>query len=496
MFSNHSLKEQKLPTERKITMNKRKIITAILTAACIVSAGSCGGSTGRPDTTASSGDSTTTTAASTTTTPPATLNEEQKEAVDEIEVELPELENKEVRLLACFDLNPDEGKVKSVALEMFETKLGGKIVTDKCAWGSRYDKLSTYVTSGDSPDMFSAEDLDIIPGKVLAGAFQSMDKYVDYDSELWAPVKDLNDQFSLNGRHYLGLTSTDAGTVMIYNKKTIEENGLDDPAKLVEEGNWTWDTLYDMLSMFCSPGDGKYGLDCWEFEPNFALTCGVPYIGLKDGKLVSNLEDPMIMELQDYFVKLKRAEMPFPKSDNNWQEAPERIKTGDTLFFGKGAYALFEPQTLAQFGEMEDIMFVPMPACPKADAWYLPSVVKGFAIPTGAKNPEGTAAYLNCVMICRDNEKVLQIEKDQLFDDYGWTDEMYDMLLTTRELTAAHPVFDYMKTVNDNVYDLINNPSKESYNQGTPWTESVEEIKFAVQSELDAANEKLAALTD
>ena len=96
----------------------------------------------------------------------------------------------------------------------------------------------------------------------------------------------------------------------------------------------------------------------------------------------------------------------------------------------------------------------------------------------------------------RDNEKVLQIEKDQLFDDYNWTDEMYDMLLKTRELTEAHPVFDYMKTVNDNVYDLINNPSKESYNQGTPWTESVEEIKYAVQAELDAANVKLAALKD
>ena len=449
-------------------MNNKKIFSAALALTMVVSAASCGGSGTRASAPAADGTTEASASETTTTTAAATLKEEDKAAIAEIETDLPVLEKKEVKLLACFDLNPDEGKVKSPALEMFEQKCGGKIVTEKVAWGSRYDRLQTYILSGDSPDMFSAEDLDIIPGKVLSGAFQSMDAYVDYDSELWAPTKELNDQFSLNGKHYLGLTSTDVGTVLIYNKKTIEENGLDDPAELVKNGEWNWDTMYDMFSKFCSPADQKYGLDCWEFEPAFSLTTGVPYIGLKDGKLVSNLEDPMVMTLQEYFVKLKRAEYPFPKSDFGWQEAPDRIATGDTLFFGKGIYVMSEPQNVSVFGNMEDIMFVPMPKCPQADAWYLPSVVKGFAIPAGASNPEGAAAYLDCVMTCRDNEKIKEIEKNQLFDDYGWTDEQYEMLLLTRELTDAHPVFDYVKTVNDNVYDLVNNPSKESYNQGTP----------------------------
>ena len=213
----------------------------------------------------------------------ATFNR-HKAAIEEIETDFEELENKTVRLLANFDLNPAAGKPKSVALEMFETKCGGHIEPILCSWDDRYDKLSTMVLGDDSPDMFSAEDLDIFPGKVIEGKFQAMDDYVDFDSELWAPMKHVNDMFSIKGRHYIGATSTDAGVVVIYNKKTIEENGLPDPAQLLEEGNWTWDTFYDMIAKFYSRPDEKFGIDGWEFENAFAVTSGVPYVDFKDGK--------------------------------------------------------------------------------------------------------------------------------------------------------------------------------------------------------------------
>lgn len=469
-------------------------MAALLAVTTLASCNSGGG--GRPE--QKTDDASANTSAAETTgeaASPATLKSEDQEAIKEIEVDLPKLENPEVKLLACFDLNPAAGKPKGVALEMFETKCGGKIVSDVCAWDSRYDKLSTLVLSGDAPDMFSAEDLDIVPGNVIAGKFQAMDSYIDYNSDLWAPVKELNDQFGINGKHYMGLTSTDVGTVVIYNKRVMENYGLTEPAKLLEEGNWNWDTFYELMTQFCDRNDERYGIDCWEFEHAFEATCGTPYVDLVDGRLVSNLESEPVRQVQEFFLKLKKNDLPFPKSEYQWNEHPERVGTGKTLFFAKGEYVLNEPNNVANYGEMEDIMFVPMPKCPYTDEYYLPSVIKGFAIPTGAANPEGTAAYLNCVMICRDNEKVQEIERNQIFEDYGWTQEMYDMLLKTRELTAAHPVFEYFKTVNDNLYDLINNPSKETYNQGVSWSETVGEIKYAVEAELEEANKKLAALT-
>ncbi len=471
----------------------RKILSAAIAAVCVLSVGACGGGGSRPEAATAAS---TTPAETTTTTPPATLKEEDKQAIEEIETDLEKLENPTVRLLANFDLNPAAGKPKGVALEMFETKCGGKIEPILCSWDDRYDKLSTMVLGDDSPDMFSAEDLDIFPGKVIEGKFQAMDKYVDFGSDLWAPMKHVNDMFSINGSHYVGATSTDVGVVVIYNKKTIEENGLTDPVELLEEGNWTWDTFYDMIAKFYSRPDEKFGIDGWEFENAFAVTSGVPYVDFKDGKLVSNLENPSIVAVQEYMLNLKRNDYPVPKSEYGWSVHPEKIASGKTLFYPQGAYVLFEPDNLAVFGDIEDVMFVPMPKCTTADNYYLPSVIKGFSIPMGAKNPEGAAAYLNCVMTCRDNEKVKEIERNQIFDDYGWTQEMYDMLLEARELTDQHPVFEYYKAVNDDVYDCVLNPSKETYNAGTPWSQTVEEIKYELQSLLDTANGKLASITD
>lgn len=466
-------------------MKQKKIIAAALAVTCIMGAGSCGGSGSRTETT---------TAAETTasTTPAATLNEEDKQAVAEIiEEDVEKLANPTVKFLSSWDINPVEGKTKGVALEMFEQTYGGNIEWVQTTWDGRYDKLATYVAAGDSPDMFSAEDLDVFPKGAIKGMFQPLDKYIDFSSDLWAPMAAVNDKFAYDGKHYVASHNTDAGVVMIYNKKTIEENGLQDPAKLVAEDNWTWDTFYDMMLQFCDRSKEQFAIDGWWFEGAFSLTSGVPYIGMKDGNIVQNLDDPQIDKVQEFMLKIKNEDLPLPKSEYGWTVTPSKVRDGKTLFYPEGIYALEDANRIVEFGEPDEIMFVPMPRCPSADAYYLPSAVYGFSLIAGAHNPEGVAAYLDCCIRCRDSEVAADIFKKQLYEDYGWTDEMYDMLLKTRELTAAHPMIEFYNAVNDNVADLINNPMKESYNAGVAWSQTKEEIKMAVQAELDAANAEL-----
>ncbi len=470
-------------------MKKRKVITAVMTGILLLNAVGCSQSSSQRST-----DTTTTTPApQTTTTPPATLKEEQQSAIAEIEVSGEKLENGTVKFLSSWDINPKEGKPKEISLEMFETNYGGKIEFIQCTWDDRYTTLGKMVAAGDSPDMFSAGDLDCFPQGAVNNMFIPLDDYVDFDSELWAPMKNVNDIFTLNGKHYVGATGTDTDTVMIYNKKTIEENGLQDPVKLLEEDNWTWDTFYDMMIAFCDRQNEKFAIDGWWFEGAISLTTGVPYIGMKDGIIVQNLDDPMVEKVQRFMYNMKKQDLPCPKSERGWQIYPSYIGMGKTLFYPIGIYSLFEPERFPDYGEMEDIMFVPMPRCPDADAYYLPARINGFALCSGAKNPKGVAAYLDCVMICRDNETAKQIEYDQIFEDYKWTDEMYEMLLKTREMTEAHPVFEFYTAVNDTVNDLVNNPMKETYNAGVAWAETKETIKMAVQAELDSVNQKLAS---
>ena len=467
-------------------MKNKKILSSALALTTLISVSSCGQTAERSETT----QPVITAASTTTTTAAATLAEEDKQALAEVETTFDKLENGTVKFLSSWDINPADGKPKQVSLEMFETNYGGKIEYVPCTWETRYEALGKMIAAGDSPDMFSAGDLDCFPQGAASKMFLPLDDYVDFDSELWAPMKEVNDQFVFQGKHYVGATSTDAGVVMIYNQKTIEENGLADPAELLEEGNWNWDTFYDMMIAFCDRTNEKFAVDGWWFEGAISLTTGVPYVGMKDGKVVQNLDDPMIEHVQRFMLNMKKQDLPFPKSEYGWQIHPENIGNGKTLFYPCGIWALYVTD-LSDFGEMEDIRFVPMPACPYADKHYLPTAINGFTLCSGAKNPEGVAAYLDCLMICRENEVATKIEKDQIFEDYQWTDTMYDMLLKTREMTEQAPVIEFYTAVNDTVNDLVNNPMKETYNAGISWTETKESIKMALQAELDSFNTKL-----
>lgn len=423
----------------------------------------------------------------------ATMKKEDADKIAEIDIGAEKLENGTVKFLSSWDLNPKEGQPVAPALEMFQSQFGGKIEYIETPWDNRFDKLAALVSSGDSPDMFSAGDMDVFPKGVLSKMFDPLDDYVDFDSELWAPMKNVNELFAFNGRHYVGGIDVESDCVMFYNKNTIRDNSLEDPAELLKEGSWTWDTFQDMMLQFCDRDAEKFATDGWWFEGAISLTTGYPYIGMSDGKIVQNLDNPMIEKAQDFMFNMKKNDLPFPKSEYNWQVVPSNIASGKTLFYPVGTYALYPYNNIIQdFGAMEDVMFVPMPKCPDADAHYLPARVSGFSLCKGAPNPEGVAAYLNCAMATRDSEVAKDIGKRQAFEEYGWTQEQWDMFELVNEMTAEHPVVEMYNAVTGKVADLINNPMKESYNSGASWTQTRESIRAAVQAELDQANEKLA----
>lgn len=433
-------------------------------------------------------------AQATTSATTATMNKDDADKIAEIDIGAEKLENGVVKFLSSWDLNPAEGQPVDPALEMFQSQFGGRIEYVNTPWDSRYDKLAVLVQADDSPDMFSAGDMDVFPKGAISGMFDPLDDYVDFSSELWAPMSEVNEQFAFNGRHYVGAVDVEGDCVMFYNKNTIRDNSLDDPAELLAEGKWTWDTFWEMMTKFCDVDAEKYATDGWWFEGGFSLTTGVPYVGMSDGKIVQNLDNALIEKAQTFMLNMNTNSLPLPKAQYNWQVQPKRLADGKTLFYPVGLYAMYPYNNYIQdFADnQEDVMFVPMPKCPEADEYYLPARVSGFSLIKGAKNPKGVAAYLNCAMATRDSEAAVEIGKRQAFEEYNWTQEQWDMYRLVNQMTAEHPVIEMYNAVNSNVADLINNPMKEGYNSGASWTQTRETIRAAVQAELDSANEKLA----
>ena len=426
----------------------------------------------------------------------ATMPEEHAQIVEQVELNVDKLENGTLKWLSFWDINPTEGKPVPVSLQLFQTKYGGTIEYIPTTWETRYNDLATLVLGGQSPDMFPASDLDIFPGKVSAGMFEPMDDYVDFNSDAWGEgCKSINEMNSINGKHYLSCVYTNTGFVMIYNKKTIEANGLEDPAELAYNNEWTWSKFKDMCYAFADREQDKYAVGGWWYEPAMILSTGKPIIGMENGKIVNNLMSTELERVENLFREMKLADVMFPYSEYDWNDFPERVSEGKTLFYPVGRWKLLEPD-LSAFGDPDDIMFAPMPRDENADAWYLSATggVDAYALCKGATNPEAVAAYVNCKLIEKNDESVQEVNEAEMREDYHWTDEMIAMDNYISQLTNEHPMVDFYTSVNSDVYDLLFNPVKDASYNGTDWYSTRDSLNDAVQVYIDEMNETLANL--
>ncbi|CDF02732.1 aBC-type sugar transport system periplasmic component [Ruminococcus sp. CAG:624] len=219
------------------------------------------------------------------------IREELNDIVSNEELLTGELENKKIKWMATWDINPGPtGKNVPIELALFQERYGGEIEYYAVTWENRYDKLAAAIQSGEGIDFFSASDSDAFP-KGAKGMFAPIDDYIDFDSPLWSDVKDVNDSIMWNGNHYVAVVFvTGDNCAVIYNRDTIEEAGLEDPAVLYEQRNWTWDTFEDMLIKFVDKDNKKFGIDGWWFEFGLMSTTGVPPVTIENQKLVNNLE--------------------------------------------------------------------------------------------------------------------------------------------------------------------------------------------------------------
>ncbi|MBQ8176115.1 MAG: extracellular solute-binding protein, partial [Oscillospiraceae bacterium] len=209
-----------------------------------------------------------------------TLAAEEEDALSDAMSKLQdvELENKEIKWFAHYDINPSgNGASKKVELELFERKYGGSIKWYQTTYENRFNDLSTYVLGGEGID-FYASDAANLPKGIVSGMFQAVDDYIDLDSEIWAPTAEAIKTYKFGDKHYMMVTNTRANYYVYYNKETIEANGLDDPWDLYKAGEWNWDTFKEMLQEFVDEENDQWGLDNWFNEMALAYSAGVPVV--------------------------------------------------------------------------------------------------------------------------------------------------------------------------------------------------------------------------
>ncbi|MCL1858515.1 MAG: hypothetical protein FWF92_04705 [Oscillospiraceae bacterium] len=143
--------------------------------------------------------------------------------------------------------------------EKYNIKINAKLS------GSQYNDAKKSINSGDGTyDVFSVPLQGATAMLAQDGSLLDLKKvpYIDLDKPWWD--QRANEQLSIG--HKLMFTISDlliidkdALFIFLFNKDVIQEQGLEDPYKLVRDGKWTIDKMWDMAKDMPKDvnGDGK-----------------------------------------------------------------------------------------------------------------------------------------------------------------------------------------------------------------------------------------------
>lgn len=459
-----------------------RILAGILAAASVVSLSAC----------SDSGDGTTdaTTAESTTTTAKTEWtgdNIEVTVAEDAVNTDI-NIEGKTLKWMGFYDLNPtNDNPERSPEVAILEDTYGAKIEYIPTTTDQQYNDLATAVLGGSSPDIF-VYDFRAFPYDISKGMYQPIDSLVDWNDPLWADVKDAADNFVWNGEHYVAPFSYrfDDYVILMYNRTTVEEMGVEDPYELYLENKWDWDAFMNIMDEFQGGDENLYGISGF-WANSFVYTAGDVMVNYDGSKFSNNLYSAKIEKAQrvisDMFARglIKRG----------WVGPEAAFPTNDCLFYAMGTWAY---NSAAESMPDDVIQIVPFPRNPDLDDYYMNKVLFSHMWVKGSDNADCVKVWFDINRMVNSEEQYLKIKKEKyLANNTAWTSDMYDLVYSFSDDEKFIAPYEFGLGISEAMqgdsgyirflYECIYNEQYES------WEQAREEYMNIIDSELAIYND-------
>ena len=418
--------------------------------------------------------------------------------VDNISIDAgDEVEPAELIYLGCYDITT-AGDVKP-AYKYFSSNYD---CTIKCTIVSSLqilEKLTTAISSGDSPDLVDYAD-NTFPLIMSKNMYTPLDEYMDLTAPQWAGLEQYINNYRWNGNNYYYPWAYNVSPYfLIYNRALYEELGIDDPKELYDEGNWTWDTFTDCVRKFIdSDVDGQrtglYGAMAYSAQ-SFINSTGTPLISVgEDGKLVGNFDNANVDRAANFMQNLKKEGLAsFQEGYIDVDTIP--IKEGTAAFQGMGEWIISGYARDMTKDDSLDYFFVPYPRDPSADDYYYSMTTFGYLVPAGSKYAKQASVFINCCRLSNTDEELKKTTKESIMKNKKYTDEMYDFIMSFKEINNFKAVVDEPygldETTGQIIKDILGNTlfdiQKENYS-GQSWTQMREANLGAINKQLDYYN--------
>lgn len=398
--------------------------------------------------------------------------------------------------------NYSEDEIIQTGYWTFQQKYNGNVEWIETTYENLSSQLANLVLAGKSPDFTKAWE-SLFPTFFTNRMLAPVGKYIDYNDPLWADMKYASDTFfSLGGEPYMFLTDIQNNSCIVYNRRIFEEYGLDDPAQLYLNDEWTWDKMLDMAKSFGDPDENRYAFNSWHTDASFLSSTGTYPVLLdsESGKFYTNYDDPRIERGANFLMEISKNDLHYPVWSEwtlNRGESGGGMKEGETLFGMDSRYILDEMISREQFeniyGEAGEVMVVPIARDPQGDGeYYIDSVPSGYCLVRGATNPEGVALLAACDRFKIIDPTVIRIDERQKIEVLGWTEEMLDMWNEMYDIAHSHNTIVQYTNLGDAMTYLNNMLSFNHYDNSSTWAELKEANKEALDYMIEDMNTTLA----
>lgn len=421
---------------------KNKLISLALCVSLIMGLTACGGESGgsSPETTTTSN----------------TLDDDIKNPVniDEFVDNEASLENPDLVYLGYYDMRT-AGDIKP-GVKLYEETYGGNIDYIQVGWAERLEKLQTMISTGDSPDLVDKEDLSF-PCLMNKNVYEDMTKYFEpYMSEpQWTEgYKELIERYAWKGKHYFYPFTVNAlPKCLIYDADLFLSLGLDNPKELYDKNEWDWNSFKSIMVEFMRKNTdaigGVYGI----VSSDIFLSTGVPLVAVEDGKVTNNFSNVSIDRAANFLMELRKESFAV-RGEGMWSNEPEPLATGKVAFLGVGQWKITD--FCKQYPDQR-FEFVPYPRDPLADKYYYNITTFSYMVPSGSKNPEGAAAFINIMRKCQVDPELRAVVNQSIMTEKKYSQEQFDFLTGFEDIDNYDMVIEGCYGFSSELTDIVDN---------------------------------------
>ena len=289
-----------------------------------------------------------------------------------------------------------ENNTDGEAAEYFEEEFGVTIEDVISTHDTYWSDLAKMVAAGNAPDVVDCSYDKFWPVPVAEDLLEPWDELIDFDTPLWADMKEQIEMVKWNDKIYFPVISEFVSSWLHYNKNMFKNYGLenDTPRALYERDEWTLDKMCEISDMFIEKNN-KNEITQWGFTPQNLepiSISGVQLVEIINGKeYKNNINDASIAKVMNTLYNISAA-------------GSGSMSTSD-------ACPLFEQEKVAMLLSNADITlqrrfehlrqqdaysFAPMPKLDAESNYNVEiSLDPGYGLVKGAKNKELATLWVN-----------------------------------------------------------------------------------------------------